>query len=156
MDKLNKDLIEKMAMGMSYPDIMALCNVSTRYNNILDNKIFWLRKLKQDYPHIQDASNPKEMYKYQYESVWVVYSVEANDSEIFGVYKKLDVLEKDITEFFTQEYWDMFDEDEDDRIDPKTLEEQIKLKVENFLDNEEHVYDRYRSLRLSQNWVISK
>lgn len=51
METLPPDVLRKIALEMSPPDLIKFCSTEKRMNvNICDSKDFWLKKLEIDYP----------------------------------------------------------------------------------------------------------
>lgn len=66
-DKLPSDIIMLIAMEFDLPDILTYCKLSKRFNKtICDNNIFWMNKLRKDYPFVDiiDVKEYKNLYEY--------------------------------------------------------------------------------------------
>lgn len=68
MEALPKDLLLYIAMMLDYPDILKLCNSNSQINEkVCMNEIFWLNKIKKDYPQREKfklyGSTYKQIYK---------------------------------------------------------------------------------------------
>ena len=61
MNKVPKDVLIDIALDLSLPDLLSLCQSSSTAF-ICYSDVFWSKKLKQDYG-ISGVKNPKEVYK---------------------------------------------------------------------------------------------
>ena len=63
LSKLSKDLLIELALELSLPDLLRLCQSSKRNNKLLcESDTFWRRKLAKDYPDVDRRDNPKFKY----------------------------------------------------------------------------------------------
>ena len=69
MEGLPKDIVIKLALELSPPDLINFCLVDKKFN-ICDNKDFWRQKIQIDYPYVfeyysrqnRPLANPKNTY----------------------------------------------------------------------------------------------
>jgi len=65
MNKLHKDLIALLALNLSFPDIISLCQTKKRIDqSICQNPNFWRQKIQRDFPGAKydQEDNPKQIY----------------------------------------------------------------------------------------------
>ncbi len=71
METLSPDILLYMALNMDVPEVLSLCETSTRYNNLIcNNQTFWMNKIMVDMPHL--APNIKTYgpdYKLSYQQL---------------------------------------------------------------------------------------
>jgi len=61
LEDLPSDIIMSIALLLDLPEILKLCQVSKRLNEVVcDNEIFWMRKTFKDYPN-KSIYRPKDM-----------------------------------------------------------------------------------------------
>jgi hypothetical protein len=69
MERLSKDIIVKLALGMDLPEILSLCMTSKRFNRfVCENNRFWVSMIKRDYPGypyelMKGEKDYKDLYK---------------------------------------------------------------------------------------------
>ena len=72
---MDKDLIQKIALDLNYPDIIDLCLSSKRMNQfVCQNEFFWINKIKKDYnyqPSLEklNIDYPLIFEKYQFKQI---------------------------------------------------------------------------------------
>lgn len=65
MEELPIDIINYLALDMNISDVINLCKTSKKFrDNICNNRIYWINKLKRDYDVTYDQSfgDPKTLY----------------------------------------------------------------------------------------------
>ena len=73
-----RDIAILIALEMDLPDILSLCLSSKSMNRyVCDNPMFWLRKLKRDYPNA-DYSKYGNNYKKAYKDISNMVEIEIN------------------------------------------------------------------------------
>ena len=64
---LPKDIVQKLALELDLETVLNICRASKRMNQVIcDSKIFWMNRIKKEYPQIeiQDVTDYKGLYKY--------------------------------------------------------------------------------------------
>ena len=76
MNELNKDMIVYIALKMGLPEITALCQTNSKFNNFIGkNSIFWMNRLIQDYQiyNIPDVFLRQKKIYYHHILAWSQY-----------------------------------------------------------------------------------
>lgn len=68
LDELPRDIILYIAMSIDLSDIYSLSQTSKKLNTIINNDMFWMNRLIQDY-NIYDHKNNKKYYQYIYQQM---------------------------------------------------------------------------------------
>lgn len=89
LDKIDKDILMEIALGLDMPELLKLCLTSKRINGLIcNNKLFWLNKVKRNYPKTYIAYFKKDTspdWKSIYEKI---YKISKGDVEYIPLYKK--------------------------------------------------------------------
>ena len=65
MEKIPRDVIQKLALFMDLEDVVSLCSTFSKFNALIcKNKIYWINRLAKDYNFTYDISlgDPKDLY----------------------------------------------------------------------------------------------
>jgi hypothetical protein len=94
MENLPKDLVMTIALEiLSLPDIVSMTLTSKRMRDIIcDNEIFWMNKVKKDYPGIFNNLIKKEIKNFSWKSLYERISNVRKENAKFGLLYKESVL----------------------------------------------------------------